>query len=170
MDGIYSRCVCEAQVSDPVVRAHHTLLWGTQVPSILTASWSCPGYSLSHSGVRGGDWEQCPATQIVLGNRAYMLVTCFRKPLCYPPLCGQFRGPITDKETSWFSFGVLCLSDLWEEVLETGISLLLLFPTENPFSALEQRSLFSHVSVVCSQQLTMMLIDLWACRSHIEKS
>lgn len=48
--------------------------------------------------------------------------------------------------------------DLWEEVLGTGISLLLFFLTENPVSPLEQRSLFSGVSLLC------------ACHSHIEKA
>lgn len=164
MNNIYSRCVCKAQVSDPIVHAYHTWL--------CEAHRSLPSL-LPHGPVQGIPCHvlgcTVPSHTDYPGNRAYVLVTCFRKPLHLPPLCGQFRGPIIDKETSWFRFGVLCLSDLWEEVLGTGISLLLLFPTEYLFLAPAQRSLFSRVSVVCSRQLTMMLIDLWACR-QIEKS
>lgn len=92
-------------------------------------------------------------------NSVCMLLMLFHEHL--HTLQWSHYRQFSNRETSWIGFFVLCISVTWGKRSRTGISPLLLFPTEIHFNHWNREGFSLLCLSVGGQQLIMIFIDLW---------
>ena len=116
-------------------------------------------YRVGNQVPRIGAGNSALFTHMVQMNSVCKLLMLFHEHL-YTLQWSHYRQ-FSNRETSWIGFFVLCISVTWGKRSRTGISPLLLFPTEIHFNHWNREGFSLLYLSVGGQQLIMIFIDLW---------